>query len=355
MSSRQHIDSYRDRQGEFPDLGPPSDRLLQQAWETGPNAERIIAIGKQIDSLSARDQMLFTVGVRLEVGERPAIAQGGIAQFESARPRDHRELETEKRKGGEMDEQRQGTRSNPGDAEGDARRQARGTAGRHSSSGTEKAAAQPPLRRREAELESYDGVGAVAAEDQWELGVYFPQFPAALIYDEELELWYREGTLQPFSWLPAQFRVRLYYDQEPTAPPIIRIAPEPPDGTPHLFRMVRNGKRFKALCYLFAPDGTWVRGRFYDDNAAEVLRQVVLWLLRYLVWRRFGFFPGVGVAHDPKTLLDQTPPDGPCPYHPWRAYRSCCRPRHQKAVRKEQTDRHTRRGILDPSAWTGDE
>lgn len=354
-SMRKSSQSYRRARGQFPGLRPPSDELMRQAWETSPNADRIVEIGEQVDSLSPREQMLFTIGVRLEVGERPAIAQGGAAHFEPARPPDHRELGMQKMEGGEKDEQRQNSGAAPREAEGPARRQAQGAAGRHPSSGPEEASSEPSVRRRGAATASYESVGAVADEDRWELGVYFPQFPAALLYDETLGLWYREGAVQPLSWYPARFMVRLYYEQKPTAPPIVRIAPEPPDSTPHLFRLTRNGKRFKALCYFFAPDGTWVRGRSYDDNAAEVLRQVVMWLLRYLVWRHFGFFPGVGVAHDPKTLLEESSPDGPCPLHPWREYRSCCRPRHQRAVRTAQRDRHTRRGILDPSAWTGDD
>lgn len=355
MSIREHNRSYRPGRGQFPDLGPPDDELMCQAWETSPNADRIVEIGEQIASLTPREQALFTIGVRLEVGERPAIAQGGSAQFQPVRTPDHRELHAEPSKGGDQDEHREHSGATARQAEGPARRQAGGPAGRHSSSGAEEAPAEPPLRGRASSAASYGSVGAVVDEDRWELGVYFPQFPAALFYDEALGLWYREGSIQPLSWYPARFLVRLYYASEPTAPPIVRIAPEPPDATPHLFRVIQNGKQFKALCYFFAPDGTWVRGRSHQDNAAEVLRQVVLWLLRYLVWRHFGFFPGIGVSHDPETLLEETPPDGPCPYHPWQAYRQCCRPRHAEAARKASASRHARRGIVNPSAWTGHE
>lgn len=352
MPTRQQP-TYRHSREEFPDLEPPSDDLLRQAWETSASADRILEVAEQIDSLTLREQALFTIGVRLEVGDLPAIAQGGSAHFETVRPPDHRELGPQQTKGGDNDEQRDDAGPAPGEAEGSARRQAGGSTERRSSSRAEEAPAEPSVRRRATAADSYDSVGAVVDEDRWELGVYFPQFPPALLYDEALDLWYREGALQPLSWYPARFLVRLYYEEEPIAPPIIRIAPEPPDDTPHLFRMARNGKRFKALCYFFAPDGTWVRGRYYEDNAAEVLRQVVMWLLRYVVWRHFGFFPGRGVTHEAEILLAETAPEDPCPFHPARRYRTCCRPRHLNAMHRGDTDRHSQRGIIDPDAWTG--
>ena len=126
----------------------------------------------------------------------------------------------------------------------------------------------------------------------------------------------------------------MFYDSVPEALPLVAVAPALHPHAPHIWSMVRNGQRLRTLCYTFAPDGTIVRGRGADDDGAEVLRQATMWLMRYMVWSHFGFWPGEEVAHDAATVERLTRPADPCPTHTWRTYGECCRPRVLAALRQ---------------------
>jgi hypothetical protein len=281
----------------------------------------------RLDQLRPMDRGLFEVALRLEEGDLPWIHQAGFAEFAPAAPADHRVISILAEEGGETN-----VESEPPDraAPRAARGAATGAAGRASERrpAADAATAEAGTPVRVLSPRSYANVGAVMDEDRWELGTHFPQFSPP-VFDKELNAFFREGEVRPLAWYPARFVVRMYYDPCPRALPILRILPEPPSNTPHLFRVGLNGRTFTAVCYTFAPDATVVRGRSWDDTATEVLRQLVVWLLRYLVWRRFSFYPGEDVGHDPRLLVMMVAPDQPCPYHAQNAYGRCCRPKHQ--------------------------
>lgn len=323
----------------------PSDDLIRRAWSRGRNTAAILRCVARLDQMAPYDRALFTVALRLEEGELPWIEQHGFARFDSADPADYRVIAPEAEKGDDHDDAHEGSPA------GSAARATEGSARRRAAADAEKAEAGPAVRGDGDDRRIYSHVGEVMDEDRWELGVMFPGFSPPVL-DPALGLFFREGTLQPLRWYPARFAVRLYYERSPWLLPIVRIRPEPPPKTPHMFRMVRNDVGFRAVCYTFAPDGTIARGRSWDDTATEVLRQVVVWLLRYLVWRRFKFFPGVDVAHDDAELLRTVDAQDPCPYHADRPYGRCCRPKHEAAAAK-RTQRaaanpERRYGILDP-------
>jgi hypothetical protein len=289
---------------------------------------------------------LFTIALQLEEGELPWVEQHGYAFFDPVDAADHRIVRLEAAKGEKEEHVQQP--STEGAASGAAER----STGRSAAAEAEEAEAGSAVRRQGGRR-LYSNVGDVMDEDRWELGVVFPEFSPP-IFDPNLRLFFREGVIQPLRWWPARYGVRLYYEDSPWLLPIVRVAPEPPPRTPHIFQMTRNGMSFRALCYTFAPDGTVARGRGWDDTAAEVLRQVVVWLTRYLVWVQFKFFPGVGVGHDPTELLGTVTSDAPCPYHADRPYGRCCRPRHEAEVkrraRRPMATGHLEHGILNPSA-----
>lgn len=343
--------------GQGPLIPPePTDGLIQRDWSRSPNAKPILYWARRLKLLTPSERGLFVVGLRLEEGDLPWIEQHGEARFDPVAPADHRDLFILAGRGGEHDgpsarsTQGTATRSTEESAAG----QAEGPAGRRAPAEASKAEAGSAVWGFPEGRRVYGNVGATMDEDRWELGLMFPGFSPP-ICDPDLRLFFREGQIQPLRWWPAAFRVRLYYETEAWRGMIVRIAPPPPKNTPHIFLMQRNGVRFPALCYTFSPDGTIVRGRSWDDGATEFLRQVVGWLLRYLVWTRFGFFPGEGVGHDPETLLSTVAPDGPCPYHADRRYEDCCRPRHRAQVRSRKVpdptvELHCRHGILNPRA-----
>lgn len=308
----------------------PSVDLIRRKWEYGRNAPAIRRWTHRMASLSPAEQQLLMIGVALEEGDLPMIEQGGFAYFEPAE-HDQRLISTNK---GLSDENTSET-------------DARSTSARATPMGSGPTSACPETRTSEANagtsarqqvVRRYSGVGEVVDEDASQLALFFPQFSPALL-DPKLRLWYREGWLQPLSWWPVRFGVRLYYDEEPEALPLVCVSPPPHPKAPHMWLQVRNGVRFRSLCYTFAPDGTIVRGRSREDGAAEVLRQSVMWLLRYLVWSQFGFWPGADVAHDPATIERLTKPDDPCPAHSWRQYGECCRPRILAQLRSQPFSR----------------
>lgn len=289
-------------------------------WEVGKHRRPILGWISRFPILPRRKQQLLLVALELEEGQRPWIQQYGFATFE--RPdSDHRLIET---------------LTSTGDENEDPDLPSQGPAPAPSREATWSAPGRAPAEAEEAEARSsirgarprlYGSVAEVIREDSAPIALYFPQF-SVVEWDPDLDLWFREGWIQPLTWWPVRHAVRLCYeDADPTALPIVRISPPPRPRTPHVL-MVRRGRlRFPALCYTFAPDRTIVRGRREDDDGAEVLRQVVMWLLRYHVWTEFGFWPGQDVAHDPVTIERLTRPDDPCPFHSWRRYGACCRRR----------------------------
>lgn len=303
----------------------PTRALMLRRWETGPHAKQIRDWAQRMGQLSRTGAELLAVAVALEEGDLPLIEQYGFAQFRptdsdhrlvSPVPQDHDELAREAESGVPSAST---TAVGSGATAGRACAQAAG------------AEAGAPVR--DVSLRGYGSVGEVIAEDSRGLALFFPQFSPPL-YDLKLRLWYREGWLQPLRWWPSQFGVRLYYDLVPEALPLVCVAPPFHPNSPHLWQQVRNGVSFRSICYTFAPDGTVVRGRDYDDDAAEVLRQSLMWLLRYIVWLEFGFWPGEDVGHDPTTIERLTRPTDPCPAHSWRRYGECCRPRILDQLRR---------------------
>lgn len=314
-----------------PPLPQPSPELIQRAWARSPHAEIILKWATRLSELDITDRALFAVALRLEEGDLPWIAQHGFAFFEPEDSADHR-LITQAEEGVDDDvegHERPATRQ----AEGTTSRSTERSTRRRSAAEAQEAEARASVRWDGGSARAYANVGEVMDEDRWELGVMFPGFSPP-IYDRDLDMFFREGRLQPLAWFPATFVVRVYYEDSPKQLPIVRISPEPPPDTPHMFQMVRNRRSFRSVCYTFAPDGTVARGRGWDDTVAEVLRQVVVWLLRYLVWCRLRFFPGVQVGHSPAELLASLPSDAPCPYHADRPYGECCRPKHEAQVKR---------------------
>lgn len=308
------------RQPPAPEPPPvPSQHLLRRTWHRGPNRERILFWAARLERLPPRARAFFEVGVRLEEGDLPWIEQGGVARFDPVEAADPRVLNLAE-EGGERGH------VEPENTGGSAVGATEGSPAGCPAAEAEEAEARASVRWGEP-VRAYPNVGAAIDEDRWELGVSFPGF-SPVVWDPDLALWYREGVIHPLLWWPEGFAVRLYYEQDPRALPLVRVSPPPPVNAPHQFRMIRNGRQFNSVCYTFAPDGTLVRGRGWDDTASEALRQVVMWLLRYMVWKRFGFYPGEDVGHDPRLLLLMAPPDGPCPYHAQNRYDACCRTRH---------------------------
>lgn len=289
-------------------------------WEAGKHSRRILKWVSRFSSLGYRKQQLLLVALELEEDHRPWIHQYGFAVFER-RDCDNRLITNVRTTG---DENEGPDPSPPGPAQTPSWEAARSSPGRTPSE-TEEAEARSTLRGFRPR--PYGSIAEVIAEDSGPIGLYFPQF-GPVQRDPDLALWFREGWLQPLKWWPARHTVRLCYeDADPTALPIVRISPPPRPGAPHVLTVQRRDRCFPAVCYTFAPDRTIVRGRGEDDDGAEVLRQVVMWLLRYQVWMEFGFWPGQDVAHDPATIERLTRPGDPCPFHSWRRYGECCRPR----------------------------
>jgi hypothetical protein len=306
-------------------LDPPERSLMHRRWEHAPNAPAIHRLATGLSRRPAREIALFRVALALETGQLPLVGQYGYAYFPEA-VSDHRLIILHT---GENDEDT--TPPAPQAALG------AGPAAGRSSAEAEGAEAGAPARQ--CVRSEYHGVGDVIEEDARSLAVYFPQFSPAL-WDPRLCMWHREGVLQPLRWWPERFGVRMYYEAEPTALPLLCVSPSVPANTPHMWRQVRNGVQFRSLCYTFAPDGTIVRGRSAEDDGSEVLRQGVMWLLRYITWRRFGFWPGEEVGHDPETIERLTRPSDPCPAHSGRRYGECCRPRILTALRRRQALAH---------------
>lgn len=275
---------------------------------------------QRILSLTSSDRDLLLVGVALESGELPLVHQYGYAEFRAV-ANDHRLITVSQR--GEQDETADSPAAGPAAAgesrEGSPTVGSRSAAVRAAAEGAE---AGPYARER---LRRIATLGQVIDEDSRDLPLYFPQFTHVL-YDGRLRMWYREGWLQPLQWHRTRFHVRFYYPPKPLALPIVVAAPIRVPS-PHLWKQQANGHEFLSLCFTFAPDRTVDRSRD-SDAASEVLRQVVLWLIKHVVWCRFGFWPGAEVGHDPVEVLRETAPDDPCPTHTWQRYGDCCRPAH---------------------------
>ncbi len=300
-----------------------ADDVIQRDWATGPNAARVLQIAAQAETLRPLDARLFCAGLALEEGDLPWIEQYGFARFDGGNA-DHRIIKPQL---GVTNEQE----TTPSET---TERQAReatvdpgSSTGRATSPSEETATWPSPWRSRA----DYRRVADVVEEDTIPIARYFPQFSTAL-WDPQLQWWYRQGWLHPLRWWPARFGVQLCYELHPMALPILRISPELHPRAPHMWQHTRHGLSFRSICYTFAPDGTIVRGRTRYDNGAEVLRQAVVWLCRYLVWLRFRFWPGVDVGHDPATIERETRPSDPCPVHPHRRYGACCRKRVLKKL-----------------------
>jgi hypothetical protein len=267
------------------------------------------------------------IAIALEEGDLPLIHQCGFAEFEAA-ANDHRIITTD----GAYDEREceKGSWAAARDAgEGTATVGSGQTAGNPATTSTE-AAAGTAARRDFGWTLAHS-----VEEDSRDLSVYFPQF-SVVLFDPKLRLWYREGWLQPLEALHVRFPTQLYYDdQDARALPLL-VVPDLQPNAPHLWQHTRNGFSFRSLCYTFAPDRTIMRGRSPADTAAEVLRQGVVWLLRYMVWCRFGFWVGADVGHDPAEIARSTKPDDPCPTHSWRPYGACCRPKHLEVIKQRR-------------------
>lgn len=306
-----------------PEVGPsPSVDLIRRDWESGPHAELIRAWSARIPHLAPARRTLLLVGVALETGHLPLIEPYGLAEFRPVTT-DHRLLLP-------AEDHHETTHttatSDPASRPSAPRPSAVGS--RTATWGADPGAqgAETGASARQQLIRGYRSVGDVITEDAAPLALYFPQF-SPVLWDPDLRLWFREGWLQPLRSWPCRFGVRLYYEVDPYTLPLVCVRPELPSNTPHLWLQTRSGIQFRSLCYTFAPDRTIVRGRGEDDDAAEVLRQAVVWLLRYLVWKEFGFWPGADVGHDPATLERLTRPSDPCPVHSARRYGECCRPR----------------------------
>lgn len=276
---------------------------------------------RQVLSLSPAERDLLLVGVALESGVLPLIHQHGFAEF---RPvvKDHRLITVSPGvvEDAATDSSAAGAAAAEQSREGPSTVGARSAAVRSITEGAEAGAHAREQLRLSATL------WQVIEEDSRDLTLYFPQFTAQVLYDDRFRMWYREGWLQPLAWHSARFQIRYYYPIRPLALPIIVAAPiQAP--SPHLWKQQCNGHEFLSLCYTFAPDRTIDRSRD-SDIASEVLRQVVLWLIKHVVWCRFGFWAGAEVGHEPVELLRATKPDDPCPTHTWQRYRDCCRAAH---------------------------
>jgi hypothetical protein len=308
-------------------LPVPQSTLMSREWERGPNAARILGHALRLGSMEHERRELFQMALALETGELPLIEQGGYAVFPAVE-NDHR-LITPRQDG-------TNAITDPYSAPPSSRSAAVGTrasAGRPTA--TPAAAEAGPAARGGITRGGLYSLGDVISEDTSPLAIYFPQFSPPL-FDRQVGLWYREGWLRPLLGLANSFDVRLYYDVEPLAQPLV-VVPAIGAATPHQWKHTRRGVDFRSLCYTFAPDGTFQRGRSRDDNAAEVLRQAVMWLLRYIIWREFGFWPGEEVGHDPAEIERRTRPSDPCPAHAWRSYGDCCR-RHILQVLQRRDD-----------------
>ncbi len=297
--------------------------LIRRKWDQGQNRSLVLQTMCQWSQLSIQDRELFLVGLELEEGYLPLIHQYGFAEFRPAADRRliipaegamHREC-TESTPSGAATSRDSRSRAAAVDT-GSSAVGARTAPVRAEAAGTE---AESATRQQSRRLE----LGSLIDEDSRELNLYFPQF-TRVFYDYSRKMWGRQGWLQPLKWLPMRFDVGFYYDDEPLALPIIVASPIQRDA-PHQWKQMRSGVQFYSLCYTFAPDGTLARGRD-PDVAPEALRQAVLWLIKYLFWSRFGFWPGADVGHDPAEIERLTRPDDPCPTHTWRRYGDCCRP-----------------------------
>jgi hypothetical protein len=283
-------------------------------------------------SLSSHDRELLEVGVALESGRLPLIHQYGYAEFRPV-SNDHRLLTTPQ--GVEQDETPHASVSRTATAE-QSREGAPvvGSGPAAVRTPTQGAEARPSAREQ---LRRTAKVVDVIDEDSRDLPLYFPQFTSQVLYDDRLAMWYREGWIQPFQWHAARFQIRFYYPREAMALPII-VAHPVQVPSPHLWRTESKGHEFISLCYTFAPDRTIDRSR-ESDVATEILRQVVLWLVKHLVWCRFGFWPGPEVGHTAADILRSTKPEDPCPTHTWRSYADCCRLQHVGEVRQRNAFR----------------
>lgn len=293
---------------------------------------------RHVLSMNMMDRDLLLTGTALESGSLPLIHQYGFAEFRQVE-NDYRLITTTS--GVVQDE----TSSSPPPGASAAGNPGQRTAPLGSRSPTfhpPSEGAEAGARARE-QLRASARLAEVVEEDARDLPLYFPQFTSHVLYDPDLRMWYREGWIQPLSWHPARFSIRFYYPPNPMGLPIILARPIRVPS-PHLWKQQSNGKAFLSLCYTFAPDRTIDRRRD-GDAATEVLRQVVLWLIKHMVWCRFGFWAGPEVGHDPVEVLHSTQPDDPCPTHSWQLYSECCRPAH---VAEEKRRRPLRFGI-DPA------
>lgn len=338
------LELWHDRHRAYPCCGPKvrqrrcgvlsptrtgSIRFLQLSWERGRNSAHIGRCLERFDLLSRNERELLLVGISLESGTRPLIHQYGYAEFRPVED-DHRLITVNE---GASDDE---TADSP--AAGAA---AAGQPGEGSSSvGAGSAAVRAAPEGAEAgthargRLTRSATLAQVIEEDSRDLPLYFPQFTSQVLYDDRWRMWYREGWLQPLGWHPARFQLRYYYPAEALALPIIVAAPiQCP--SPHLWKQQFPGQDVPSLCYTFAPDRTIDRSRD-SDVASEVLRQVVLWLIKHMVWCRFGFWPGPEVGHDPIEILRATAPDDPCPMHTWQRYGDCCQPAHLKEFERRR-------------------
>jgi hypothetical protein len=303
------------------------DQIVRR-WEVAPNHRSIQGELRCWASLTTADRDLLLIGIALEEGDLPLIHQYGFAEFEAV-AKDHRIINPAGAYHERDDEK------SPGPATGHPWQGpsalGSGPAPGHTTAASAEAAARPSTRRGAGWT-----LGCSVEEDSRDLGVYFPQL-SLILFDPHLQLFYREGWLQPLSQVGARFPVRLYYDdQEVRALPLV-VVPNIRRDAPHMWSNVRNGVTFRSLCYTFAPDRTIVRGRSPADTAAEVLRQAVVWLLRYMVWCRFCFWPGADVGHSPEEIEANTKPHDPCPAHPWNLYGNCCRPKILTSIKPRPT------------------
>jgi hypothetical protein len=276
-------------------------------------------------SLNQHDRELLQVGTDLESGVLPAIHQCGFAEFRPVE-NDHRLITPTP---GVIDDETSHTSAawtaTAGQSGKGAAAVGPGSAPiRTATEGAETREVARQLLRRTSKVVD------VIEEDSRDLPLYFPQFTSQVLYDDRLRMWYREGWIQPLSWYAVRFSIRFYYPAQAMALPIITATPIRVPS-PHLWKQQLNGHEFFSLCYTFAPDRTIDRSRD-SDAATEVLRQVVLWLIKHLVWCRFGFWAGPEVGHDAFEVARATGVDDPCPTHTWMRYGDCCHLRHAAEI-----------------------
>jgi len=301
-------------------VNEPSISSIARLWARGPNAEKIQRVVARLHALTPPERELLLFGMDIEEGILPAIHPGGRAS--------RRTIHSDARLIAAGDDVAYGDHVTAVLGAAITSTEASPSA----APGAQAEAAETPRASRGVGGTAELSIGEVVAQDELAMAIWFRQFALRRVNQGQQLGWF--GAINPLRFL-GSYQMAALYQPDALAPLAIFVQHPPIDPrAPHRYD---SG----ALCTFFPPSGSWVRGR-KDDDAVELLRFAIVWLLRYECWRNFNtWWPGADVPHDPNWMLANVRDENVCPFHPpRRRWGECCKPRYVSMLEQQRALAH---------------